>query len=99
MLDGRTGSILSSLFKQAYDGEIARYGTTGGQCALIHQDDLADLYVMVVERASILPGLIIDASDHSTENVDDILAMLVKVSGEKCYRYIALINREFAIII
>ena len=99
LLYGRSGSILSSLFKQAHDGEIAWYGTPGGRYAVIHQDDLADLYVKVVERASVLPGIIIDASNDSTESVDDILATLVKVSGAKGYRYIAPTNREFALII
>ena len=86
LLYGRSGSILSSLFKQAYGGEIAWNGTLGGRYALIHQDNLTDLYVKVVERASIPSGLIIDASNDFTESVDDILATLVKVSGEKGYR-------------
>jgi len=92
MLHGRSASLFGLLFKQAYDGEIAWYGTPGGRYALIHQDDLADLYVKVVERASILPGLIIDASNDFTESVDDILATLVKVSGAKGYRYITPTN-------
>ena len=96
LLYGRSASMFGLLFKQAYDGEIAWYGTPGGRYALIHQDDLADLYVKVVERASILPGLIIDASNDFTESVDDILATLVKVSGAKSYRYITPSNREFA---
>ena len=86
LLYGRSGSILSSLFKQAYGGEITWNGTLGGRYALIHQDNLIDLYVKVVERASIPSGLIIDASNDFTESVDDILATLVKVSGEKGYR-------------
>jgi nucleoside-diphosphate-sugar epimerase len=99
MLYGRSASILGSLFKQAYDGEVAWYGTPGGRYALIHQDDLADLYVKVVERASILPGLIVDASNDSTESVDDILATLVKVSGAKGYRYVTPSNRKFVHVI
>ena len=95
LLYGRSGSILGLLFKQAYDGEIAWYGTPGGRYALVHQDDLADLFVKVVERASLIPGSIIDASNDLTESVDDILATLVKVSGAKGYKYIAPTNREF----
>lgn len=99
LLYGRSASILGLLFKQAYDGEIEWYGTPGGRYALIHQDDLADLYVKVVERASLIRGLIIDASNDITESVDDILATLVKVSGAKGYKYVAPANREFFHII
>ena len=94
LLYGRSGSMFGLLFQQAYDGEIAWYGTPGGRYALIHQDDLADLYVRVVERASILPGLIFEASNDFTESVDDILAMLVRVSGAKGYRYVTPTNRK-----
>jgi nucleoside-diphosphate-sugar epimerase len=94
MLYGRSASIFGMLFKQAHDGEIAWYGRPGGRYATIHQDDLADLFVKVVERASILPGLIIDAANDSTESVDDILAALVKVSGAKSYRYATPTNRK-----
>jgi len=99
LLYGRSGSMFDPLFKQAYDGEISWYGTPGGRYALIHQDDLADLYVRVVERASILHGLIVEASNDFTESVDDILATLVKVSGAKGYRYVTPTNRKFVHVI
>jgi len=99
LLYGRSGSMFDPLFKQAYDGEISWYGTPGGRYALIHQDDLADLYVRVVERASILHSLIVEASNDFTESVDDILATLVKVSGAKGYRYVTPTNRKFVHII
>ena len=94
LLYGGSASMLAPLFRQAYDGEIAWYGSPGGRYALVHQDDLADLYVKVAEKASILPGLIIEASNDLTESVDDILATLVKISGAKGYRYVTPTNRE-----
>ena len=99
LLYGRSASMFDPLFKQAYDGEIAWYGTPGGRYALIHQDDLADLYVRVAERASILPGLIIEASNDFTESVDDILTALVKISGARGYRYVIPANRKLVQII
>ena len=94
LLYGRSASMFDPLFKQAYDGEITWYGSPGGRYALIHQDDLADLYVRVAERASILPGLIIEASNDFTESVDDILMALVKISGARGYRYVIPTNRK-----
>ena len=99
LLYGRSASMFDPLFKQAYDGEIVWYGTPGGRYALIHQDDLADLYVRVAERASILPGLIIEASNDFTESVDDILTALVKISGARGYRYVIPTNRKLVQII
>jgi hypothetical protein len=61
-------------------------GQPGGRFALIHTDDLADLYVRAVEKAAICGGLIFGAANDQTESVDDVLATFVKVSGAYEYR-------------
>lgn len=50
---------------------------------MIHQDDLADFFLKVVEKSPIVGGIIFDASNNYTESVDDFLEKLVRVSGAK----------------
>lgn len=83
LLYGRSGSLLAPFFKSASEGQVWYPGTPGGRFALIHADDLADLYLRVVEKAAICGGLIFDAANSITESTDDLLAALVKVSGAK----------------
>ena len=88
MLYGRSGSILASLFKSASEGRVAWPGTPGGRFALVHADDLADLYVRATEKSALVGGKIFDAANDFTESADDLLAALVKVSGAKAaYEY------------
>ena len=88
LLYGRSGSLLAPFFKSASEGDVWYPGTPGGRFAVIHVDDLADLYVRAVEKATISGGLIFDAANDQTESVDDVLATLVKVSGaQKQYEY------------
>ena len=85
---GRSGSLLAPFFKSASEGNVWYPGEPGGRFAVVHVDDLADLYVRVVEKAAITGGLIFDAANDRTESVDDVLATLVKVSGaQKPYEY------------
>ena len=85
---GRSGSLLAPYFKSASKGTVWYPGEPGGRFAVVHVDDLADLYVRVVEKATITGGLIFDAANDQTESVDDVLAALVKVSGaQKPYEY------------
>ena len=92
---GRSGSYLGNLFfPSAHAGEVIAIGTPGGRYSTIHQDDLADAYLRVVERGSIVGGLIFDVANDFTESVDDILATLSKVSGAKGYKYREPSNRE-----
>ncbi|KAE9391848.1 NAD(P)-binding protein [Gymnopus androsaceus JB14] len=67
----------------ASEGRVAWPGTPGGRYALIHTDDLADMYVRACEKAPIVGGVIFDACNEFTESADDVLAALVKVSGAK----------------
>ncbi|KIK63258.1 hypothetical protein GYMLUDRAFT_72454 [Collybiopsis luxurians FD-317 M1] len=62
-------------------------GTPGGRYALIHTDDLADMYVLACEKTAIVGGVIFDAVNEYSESVDGILSALVKVSGAKGYEY------------
>ncbi|KAJ7078011.1 hypothetical protein B0H15DRAFT_954777 [Mycena belliarum] len=83
LLYGRSGSIFARLFRAASEGRVVWPGTPGGRYAVIHTDDLADLYVRVAEQAQSLGGKIFDAATPVTESVDDLLAKLVVVSKAK----------------
>jgi nucleoside-diphosphate-sugar epimerase len=81
LLYGRSGSLLAGFFKSASEGDVWYPGKPGGRFALIHTDDLADLYVRATEKATLCGGLIFDAANNTTESADDVLAALHKVSG------------------
>ncbi|KAH9841468.1 NAD(P)-binding protein, partial [Rhodofomes roseus] len=83
LLYGRSGSHLALLFKGAYEGKVAWVGRPGGRYALIHCDDLADMYLLAAEKSVIAAGQIFDAANDFTESVDDLLQRLVVVSGAK----------------
>jgi nucleoside-diphosphate-sugar epimerase len=100
LLYGRSGSLFAPLFKSASEGKVAWYGTPGGRYALIHTDDLADLYVRMSEKAAIAGGRIFDAANDMTESADDFLQKLVEVSGAKGgYEYIKPSNCEFVLLV
>ncbi|KAJ7206324.1 hypothetical protein GGX14DRAFT_457580 [Mycena pura] len=83
LLYGRSGSILAPLFHGAAQGRVAWPGTPGGRYAVIHTDDLADLYLHVAEKAQLLGGKIFDAANPTSVSVDELLQRLVEVSGAK----------------
>ncbi|KAJ7445113.1 hypothetical protein FB451DRAFT_1104474 [Mycena latifolia] len=83
LLYGRSGSILAPLFKIASEGRVVWPGTPGGRWAVIHADDLADMYVRLAEKAQIIGGKIFDAANPCTESVDELLQKLVAVSKAK----------------
>ncbi|KAJ6517184.1 hypothetical protein C8R47DRAFT_1205423 [Mycena vitilis] len=87
LLYGRGASILGLLFKTAKEGQVVWPGTPGGRYSVVHPDDLADFYLRVTERASLVGGKIFDASNGTSESVDDLLQRLVQVSGAKGYEY------------
>lgn len=86
---GRSGSILASAFKPAHaEGKVSWPGTPGGRLALVHCDDLADVYVRAAERAAVARGQIFDASNDVNESTDAFLQRLVEVSGASApYQY------------
>ncbi|KAL7279170.1 hypothetical protein ACG7TL_007010 [Trametes sanguinea] len=64
------------------------YGKPGGRLALIHCDDLAELYLLAAEKAAIAGGKIFDAANDVNESTDAFLQRLVEVSGgTKPYAY------------
>ena len=88
LLYGRSGSLFANFFKSASEGSVWYPGKPGGRFALIHTDDLADMFVRALEKAAICGGQIFDAVNEHTESADDVLATLVKVSGAKSsYEY------------
>lgn len=54
MCYGRSGSLWTGLFEQAGTGQISWPGTPGGAYATIHIDDLAELFLLAVEKVSYL---------------------------------------------
>jgi len=88
LLYGRSASLLGTLFKSAYEGKAKWHGKPGGRWSLIHQDDLASLYVLVTEKSSILGGKIFDVANDFSESTDDVLQKLVEVSGATSYEYL-----------
>ena len=80
---GRSGSVFAPFFQSASEGHVWYPGTPGGRFALVHTDDLADLYLRATEKAAICGGLIFDVVNDYTESIDDVLSALVKVSGAK----------------
>ncbi|EIN11956.1 NAD(P)-binding protein [Punctularia strigosozonata HHB-11173 SS5] len=86
---GRSGSITGMLFANAAKGEVKWFGTPGGRYAVVHVDDLAELYVLAAEKAGVVAGKAIDAVNEQSESVDDLLYNLVRVAGAKgSYEYI-----------
>lgn len=47
---GRGGSLFAFLFSQGGNGQISWFGQPGGGYALIHIDDLAEAYLLAVEK-------------------------------------------------
>ena len=92
---GRSGSITGRMFQAAFDKKLVWPGTPGGQLAVIHQDDLADIYLRVAEKGFLIKGLIFDASEDKTESTDEVLAKLAKIAGLEAYEYVEPTNREY----
>lgn len=83
MLYGYSGSLSASLFEKAETGKVEWYGKPGGRVSFIHPDDLADLYVKVVEKALLVGGMIFDAANDQTEGLDDVFERIFVLAGVK----------------
>ncbi|EKM60369.1 uncharacterized protein PHACADRAFT_179692 [Phanerochaete carnosa HHB-10118-sp] len=81
LLYGRSGSLLAPLFKNAAEGSVRWFGTPEDRYALIHTDDLAELFRLAAEKAQLVGGKIFDAANDITESADDLLKKFVQVSG------------------
>lgn len=73
MCYGRSGSLWAGLFEQVESGRLSWPGTPGGAYATVHIDDLAEVFLLAVEKSHLVRGLILDASNEQTESVDGIL--------------------------
>ncbi|KAI0368592.1 NAD(P)-binding protein [Pilatotrama ljubarskyi] len=90
LLYGRSGSILATYFRKAHEGKVVWPGTPGGRLALVHCDDLAELYLLAAEKVAIAGGQIFDGTNDVNESTDAFLQRLVEVSGAKGpYEYTA----------
>ena len=81
LLYGRSGSLYAPLFQSASEGKVRWFGTPEDRYALVHADDLAELYLLAAEKGQLVGGKIFDAANDFTESADDLLKKLVKVSG------------------
>lgn len=96
LLYGRSGSLFATVFRKAAEtGTVEWPGTPGGRLALVHADDLAEVYVRAAEQAAVAGGKIFDASNDVNESTDAFLQRLVEVSGAPGgYRYFEPTNCE-----
>ena len=95
LLYGRGGSLLGGLFKSALDGQVAWFGNPDDRWALIHTDDLAELFVLAAEKGQLVGGKIFDAANDFTESVDDVLKKLSELtSADKPPQYLKPTNRK-----
>jgi hypothetical protein len=91
-LYGRSGSMLEPfLLAPAYDAakagrEFDAVGLPDTRLLMVHQDDLADLYLRAGERGPLLAGSALVACNAQSERWTDILDAVVRVSGAKGYR-------------
>ncbi|BEI85911.1 hypothetical protein CcaverHIS002_0601980 [Cutaneotrichosporon cavernicola] len=88
-LYGRSGSLLEPfLLGPAYDAakagrEFDAVGLPDTRLLMVHQDDLADLFLRVGERGPLLAGQALVACNSQSERWTDILDAVVRVSGAK----------------
>lgn len=60
---GRAGSLTAFLFGQGKSGEITWFGKQGGSYTMIHVDDVAECYLLAVEKVK-LSQFLISFSSH-----------------------------------
>ncbi|PWN53134.1 NAD(P)-binding protein [Violaceomyces palustris] len=78
---GRSASVTGLLFQEAVRGRIEWPTTLGARYATVHIDDLAELYVRVVEAHPLVKGLKLEASNSATESVDLLIHQLSRLVG------------------
>jgi nucleoside-diphosphate-sugar epimerase len=64
-------------------GKVVWPGKPGGHLPVIHQDDLADMYLRAAEKGQLLGGQVFDGVNETTENTDAVLQRVVDVTGVK----------------
>lgn len=90
---GRSASLLAAPFAAA-SGKVVWPGTPGGRFAAVHTDDLAEFYLLTVEKGQHVGGKIFDVTNGYTESVDDVLAKVVALNGASGYEYVKPSNRK-----
>jgi len=87
LLYGRSGSLTVPFFTAAHSaGQGQTFEVPGeeeSRWCLVHTDDLADMYVRVVESAPICQGLTFIACNDFTERFTDVLDAIAGESGAK----------------
>lgn len=77
---GGSGSLTASWFETASRGGAARViGDGANRWAMVHRDDLADLYVRAAESG--LGGEVLNATDRSRATVNDCAAAASRAAG------------------
>ncbi|KAK7442003.1 hypothetical protein VKT23_016281 [Stygiomarasmius scandens] len=88
LLYGRSGSLFSVVFEEARKtGKVRWPGKPGARLPVIHQDDLAELYLKAAERAQVIGGMAFDAANDVSESVDGFLHRLAQVIGADGFEY------------
>ncbi|KAJ2003269.1 hypothetical protein H4R26_003165 [Coemansia thaxteri] len=80
---GRAGGFFASVFAGLTAGSIRLPGSLENSLTTIHVDDLAELYVSVVERAPLLNGLALTAANRSSESVRDIISAVRRLDAAR----------------
>jgi len=88
LLYGRSGSLFSIVFEEARKtGKVRWPGKPGARLPVIHQDDLAELYLKAADRAQVIGGMAFDAANDVSESVDGFLHRLAQVIGADGFEY------------
>lgn len=78
---GRAGGLWPMLFSQAGSGKVEWFGVPGGTYATVHVDDLAECYLLAVEKNHLVSGLVIDVTNERMESVDGFLYSFAHLMG------------------
>ncbi|KAK9474023.1 uncharacterized protein V1510DRAFT_401910 [Dipodascopsis tothii] len=87
MVYGRAGSFLGPfLFEKAYEaaktGKVLEYPSKKGvRVTTIHIDDVAALYLAVIEKRALFVGQAVDCVNVATESFDEIVASAAVAAG------------------
>jgi len=76
---GGRGGIPGAWFAGAESGALQLVGDGGNRWAMVHVEDLADLYLRAGEQA--VGGEVFNAADHSTSSVGELVAAVVAATG------------------
>lgn len=78
---GRSGGLFSFLFSQGETGKLSWFTKPGASNATVHVDDVAECYLLAIEKNHLVSGLILDCSNEQTESIEGILYAFAAVAG------------------